>query len=175
MPGQGDRPRGPEGDQERDRDLRLPDRQAPGDGGRQPAGDDPRPAVPDATPNEGQQAGHDETRLPHERGCLKRQERERPKRDREQRRIPVEAGLVRGRGLLIQRQTGVEPRTGVVIGADVGQGIFPEMQGQGVQTDDQAKDGGRDQHPLDPSSTDQTVQGGHIEHRSGRRSPGRRC
>ena len=106
-PANADGPRRPERQEGRDQRLGLADGQRPEQRHREHAGassDDPARPQPD----EREDRRDDQDRLPDEGGGLERQQGERSEQDREERRVAVERGVVRGGGLLVERQARVE-------------------------------------------------------------------
>ena len=156
---EGDGPGSPDGQQERDGDLGLAHGEAPGEWRGQPAEDDPRPPVPPVEPDDGADEEDDQERLPDQRRGLEWQQGQWPEQDRQERRVPVEVRVVRRRGLLVERQAGVESRPGVVVGVDVGQGIDLEVDPQRVEADHEAQDRRPDDDIPDAASLEQDGEG----------------
>ncbi len=113
-------------------DVRLGDREAPADRDAQ----QPRPRSTTSrrrSPRIHSVARKEATTmaLPDRRGGGEREERQRPKQDREQRRVEVRGVLVDVLARRVERLARVQPRGGVVVRADIGQ----RVRGQVAQED----------------------------------------
>ena len=99
---------------------------------------------------------HDEEGLPDQRRGLVRQEGQGPEGDGQERWVAIEARVVRGRGLDVEREAGVQSRAGVVVGAHVRERVEPEVKDQRIDADDQAQDARGDEHPAHASRREES-------------------
>jgi hypothetical protein len=141
--GERDRPRGADRGEQRQRDLRLANRDAPPDRDPKDADRQPRLPAPGADPPDRHCEARDHHGFPDRGRSRVWQQGERTEEDREQRRVEVSRGAIDVLVGRIERLPGVQARGGIVISVNVGQRVGrhvePEHVDAGEGTDDRQR------------------------------------